>query len=202
MEKIYCIIGKSSSGKDTIYKRLCEDKDLNLKKNVNYTTRPIREGERNDVDYHYVDDNFFEIAKLENRVVESRTYQTAFGPWTYFTLSDEFDLDEKNYILVNTLQGFKALKDYYGEETVIPIYIYIEDIIRLERALNREKKEKIPKCKELCRRFLADEEDFSDENLLKANIPLENYFYNDDLEECIDKVKQKILEYQKIYRKK
>ncbi|MDI9488375.1 MAG: guanylate kinase, partial [Bacillota bacterium] len=42
MSKIYIIMGKSASGKDTIYKKLLEHKQLNLKNVVTYTTRPIR----------------------------------------------------------------------------------------------------------------------------------------------------------------
>ena len=46
MGKIFCIMGKSATGKDTIYKRLLADGALKLNKIVTYTTRPIREGER------------------------------------------------------------------------------------------------------------------------------------------------------------
>ena len=45
MGKIICLMGKSSSGKDTIYKNLMEDKSLGLRKLIPYTTRPMREGE-------------------------------------------------------------------------------------------------------------------------------------------------------------
>ncbi len=51
MGKIICLMGKSSTGKDTIFKSLLSDKDLGLKKIVPYTTRPIRAGERNGVEY-------------------------------------------------------------------------------------------------------------------------------------------------------
>ena len=45
MGKIYCVMGKSSSGKDTVYKKLKEQyKEFRLI--VPYTTRPIREGEK------------------------------------------------------------------------------------------------------------------------------------------------------------
>lgn len=45
MGKIFCLMGKSSTGKDTIYKRLLGDQELGLQRIVPYTTRPIREGE-------------------------------------------------------------------------------------------------------------------------------------------------------------
>ena len=56
MGKIYCIMGKSSTGKDSFYKKLLEDRELNLKKIVMYTTRPIRAGEVNGVEYFFVNE--------------------------------------------------------------------------------------------------------------------------------------------------
>ena len=53
MGKLFYIMGKSSSGKDTIYKRLMEDGDLSFKNIVGYTTRPIREGETNGKEYFF-----------------------------------------------------------------------------------------------------------------------------------------------------
>ena len=201
MHKIYCLIGKSASGKDTIYKRLLSDENLQLQKNVMYTTRPIRIGEVDGIDYHYVDETYFEVAKLENRVIESRCYNTIYGPWIYFTLSDEIDLEQHDYLIANTLEGYRSLKDFYDDEIVIPIYIQVPDIVRLERASNREKLEENPKCSELCRRFLADEQDFSEEKLLDAQVFEKNRFENNDLDECLEKMKIFILEQKQIKRK-
>ena len=53
MGKIICLMGKSSTGKDTIYKHLLADRRLGLKKIVPYTTRPIRNGERDGVEYFF-----------------------------------------------------------------------------------------------------------------------------------------------------
>ena len=47
MGKIFYIMGKSSSGKDSIYRQLEENQELGLKRLVIYTTRPIRDGEKN-----------------------------------------------------------------------------------------------------------------------------------------------------------
>ena len=47
-------MGKSSSGKDTIYKKLIQNKNLALKEIIPYTTRPIRVGEQDGVEYHFV----------------------------------------------------------------------------------------------------------------------------------------------------
>lgn len=75
------------------------------------------------------------------------------------------------------------MKEYYGEETVCPIYIQVEDGERLQRALIREKQQENPRYAEMCRRFLADQEDFSEENILVAGIRIR--FENDDLDNCV-----------------
>ncbi len=54
MGKIFYIMGKSSSGKDTIYNRLRTDETLELSKLILYTTRPMREGEMQGREYHFV----------------------------------------------------------------------------------------------------------------------------------------------------
>ena len=59
MGKIIYIMGKSSTGKDTIYKRLLQDGSLHLKSIVGYTTRPIRHQESNGVEYFFTDEDGF-----------------------------------------------------------------------------------------------------------------------------------------------
>ena len=62
------------------------------------------------------------------------------------------------------------LRDYFGTERLIPLYLEVDDGLRLQRALERERRQQEPKYKEMCRRFLADEEDFSAEKLKSAHI--------------------------------
>ena len=75
----------------------------------------------------------------------------------------------------------------------MPIYIDVEDGTRLTRALEREKKQEHPKYAEMCRRFLADSVDFSDENLSKLGINI-RYFNNELLDGCIEQIKKDIIE--------
>ena len=58
MGKIFYLMGKSSSGKDTIFKELLKG-DEELKTIVPYTTRPIRSGEQEGVEYHFTDEEGF-----------------------------------------------------------------------------------------------------------------------------------------------
>ena len=67
MGRIYCIMGKSSSGKDTIYKKLAEDADLPVKTLVPYTTRPMRDGETDGVEYYFCDEETLQNFPLPER---------------------------------------------------------------------------------------------------------------------------------------
>ena len=59
MGKIFYVMGKSASGKDTIYKQL-HARMPELKTVRMYTTRPIRDGETDGVEYFFVDDGRLE----------------------------------------------------------------------------------------------------------------------------------------------
>ena len=192
MGKIYCVMGKSSSGKDTVYKKLKEQyKEFRLI--VPYTTRPIREGEKDGVEYYFVDPEQFRAMKEDGKVIESRSYNTKCGIWTYFTADDgQIDLSAADYLLIGTLVSYQALREYFGEEAIVPVYLEVEDGLRLARALERERRQEKPKYAEMCRRFLADEEDFSEENLIKSRIT--ERFGNEDFTECLNKIQRYIEE--------
>ena len=192
MGKIYCVMGKSSSGKDTVYKKLKEQyKEFRLI--VPYTTRPIREGEKDGVEYYFVDPEQFRAMKEDGKVIESRSYNTKCGIWTYFTADDgQIDLSAADYLLIGTLVSYQALREYFGEEAIVPVYLEVEDGLRLARALELERRQEKPKYAEMCRRFLADEEDFSEENLIKSGIT--ERFGNEDFTECLNKIQRYIEE--------
>ena len=190
MGRIFYIMGKSSSGKDTIYKRLSARRP-DMKRIIPYTTRPVREGETDGVEYFFVDQKRLNDLMDEGRVIEVRSYDTKCGIWTYFTADDgQINLDRYDYLVIGTLVSYRALRDYFGSDKLVPIYIEVEDGLRLYRALQRERKEKAPKYAEMCRRFLADSEDFSEDNLRKAGI--ERRFENLDLDACLEEINRYI----------
>ena len=185
MGKIFYLMGKSASGKDTIYKKVKETLPA-LKTIVIYTTRPIREGEQDGVEYYFVDDEKLDKLQQAGKVIELREYNTVHGVWKYFTADDgQFD-SEDNLIAIGTLESYVQLKKYFGEEKLVPIYIEVDDGVRLERALARERQQKYPKYEELCRRFLADAEDFSVDKLEKAGITRK--FLNINMDKCVDEI--------------
>ena len=192
MGKIYCICGKSSSGKDTVYKRLLADEELKLNQLVTYTTRPIREGEVNGREYFFIDEAKALELHEEGKIVESRAYNTVFGIGKYMTVDDgDMELDKKSYIVIGTLESYVQIRNYFGKDKVVPVMIDVDDGERLERALKRERQQASPKYDEMCRRFLADSADFSEEKVKSAGI--DKVFVNDNLEECISKVREYVL---------
>lgn len=193
MGKFICFMGKSSTGKDTIFQRLLEDKELKLHTLVPYTTRPIRGGEVNGVEYFFTDEEGYRKMADSGKIIEERTYDTYYGLWRYFTVDDgEIDLKHKSYAVIGTLEAYNKICAFFGTDKVIPILIEVDDGIRLQRALDREKMQDTPGYEEMCRRYLADCKDFSEEKIKKAGIG--RRFNNDDLESCLKEIKNYITE--------
>lgn len=187
MGKIVCLMGKSSSGKDTIYKKLLEQHQVKLQNIVPYTTRPIRAGEKDGVEYHFTDEDGFRKLQGQGRVIEDRIYNTCLGMWRYFTVADDkMDLSGNSYIMIATLEAYAQIRRYYGEDNVLPVLIELDDSARLQRALDREKAQDHPQYEEMCRRFLADAADFSADNLEQAGI--DRTFCNEELDKCLEEI--------------
>ena len=193
MGKIYYLMGKSSSGKDTMFKKLIEDKELALKTIVGYTTRPMREGETEGVEYHFVDEDTMRSLENQGKVIERRSYSTVHGIWNYFTVDDgQIEPEGKDkYLLIGTLESYEKVRNYFGEKCLVPLYITVDDGERLQRALDRERMQDKPRYAEMCRRFLADEKDFSEENIARCGI--DKRYENNDLDRCFEKLKNVIL---------
>ncbi|MDO4321669.1 MAG: guanylate kinase [Lachnospiraceae bacterium] len=192
MGKVFYIMGKSSSGKDTIYEELLSREELGLRPFIMYTTRPIRVKETDGVQYHFVTEEQLRRMQEKGQVIELRSYDTIYGVWHYFTADgDSVDIAHYDYLALGTLESFEKVKNYYGSDRVVPIYIEVEDGMRLERALKREKKQAVPNYEEVCRRFLADQKDFSEENIQMAGIT-RRFLNNDDRRLCMDEVAEYI----------
>ena len=177
--KIIYIMGKSACGKDTIFKRLKEE--LDLKSYILYTTRPMREGEKDGVDYYFISDEEMQEyieGKREEKVLEYRQYNVVDGIWTYATIYDDQFKTKDDLITIGTLES----------------YIEVPNDIRRERAIERERKQKVPRFAEMERRFKADELDFTEEKIEKAGIRRNNRFINLNLDETVNKIKEFVLE--------
>ena len=192
MGKIFCIMGKSATGKDTIYKKILQNSELKLRRIVSYTTRPSREGEEEGVEYYFTDVETMHQLEEQGKIIECRAYDTIHGIWYYYLVKDsQIDLANNDYLIIGTLESYMKIRDYFGKNKVVPIYIELDDGERLTRALEREKTQSEPKYEEMCRRFLADCQDFSCEKLTEAGI--KKFYVNNDLEKCLQEIKQDML---------
>lgn len=186
-------MGKSASGKDSIYELLLSDKELDLTAYVGFTTRPMRAGEKNGVEYFFVTEEELAGFEAQGRLIEKRVYHTVYGDWIYGSADNgSVDLENKDYLYIGTLESFVGLRGYYGAEHVVPLYIETEDGTRLMRAIKREQGQEDPGYAEVCRRFLADSEDFSEEKLQAAGIG-QRFSNNGPPGECFEAVKKAIL---------
>lgn len=190
MGKIVYIMGKSSTGKDTIFKELLRKNTYKYRQIVPYTTRPIRQGEKEGHEYHFTDEAGFQRLKEEGKVIEDRAYDTIHGLWRYFTADDGQIDSENNYMTIGTLESYIKICEYYGRDRIIPVLVEIDDGVRLQRALNREKHQSEPKYEEMCRRFLADSKDFSEEKIKAAGIT--KRFINNELKDCLKEIEEYI----------
>ncbi|MDO5564363.1 MAG: guanylate kinase [Eubacteriales bacterium] len=186
---IYCIIGKSASGKDTIYKKII-NKIPNINKITLYTTRPKRENEKEGIEYFFVNEDF--LKQNKNKIIEQRTYNTIYGPWIYAMIDDGSINSKNNYLLLSTLESYNSIKKYFGEENVFPIYINVPNDIRLQRAKDRVNILDENTKKEIERRFKADEIDFSTQKIKEANIT--KIYDNANLQNCINEIYNDIME--------
>lgn len=187
MGRIYYLLGKSATGKDTLYKEILKWRPK-LRTVTMYTTRPIREGETDGVEYFFTDREELERQLASGKVIESRTYQTIAGPWTYYTVDDgQFDVaDDESCLMIGTLESYDKMCAYFEAGKMVPVYIEVPDGIRLLRAVKREENQKKPNYREVCRRYLADEKDFSEENLERLGIT--KRYQNTDMEMCVEEI--------------
>ncbi len=196
MNSIYILIGKSSTGKDTLYRELMRDPSLKLRTVTACTTRPMRDGEKEGVQYHFVTEELFREMKNEGKVMEERCYQTVYGPWYYFTAIDDSFTESEDILLIGTIESFCSIRKFFENSTlekkVVPLYVECDDKERLLRAIERESMREEPQYKEMCRRYIADCDDFSEEKLKEAGI--KDRFKNDDLKECEKRISDYIKE--------
>ena len=111
------------------------------------------------------DQERFDEMMDEEKIIEFRSYNTKCGIWTYFTADDgQIELWQYDYLVIGTIESYYALKEYFGDDVMVPLYIEVEDGLRLSRALEREQAQTetavcrtVQKISCRCRRFLGGE---------------------------------------------
>lgn len=174
--KLIALIGESGSGKDTILNNILKKTDFH--KVINCTTRPIREGEQEGVNYYYLSNEEFAEKVLNMSMIEA----TSFNGWLYGTSIEALDSSKINIGVFNPY-GIDILFERNDIDLEI-IHIKTTDKNRLIRQLNREEN---PNIDEIIRRFKADKEDFSDLDFFR-------YEYNNNELKDIEKIENFIIE--------
>ena len=192
LNKIAFFIGPSGSGKDTFFYKSLNIYDV--EPIVLLTTRPMRDGEKDGREYHFVTPKKMDLLEQKNLLIERRNYNTQHGIWSYATGMQQIDLSRYNYLTPNTWEGYSKFLKHYSKESLIPIYFQLDDGIRLERCLQREKKSGNGRYAEMCRRYLADEQDFTQEmlDIYKPYIIDNNGTYEETLEQLDDILVRKL----------
>ena len=191
---IYYLMGKSASGKDSIFHILLEK--TGWKQLIPYTTRPMREGEVEGQEYHFISEEEFQDYIASGKMAEYRVYDTVFGKWYYGTVLAEENATKKdvgtasrtgeNRLAIGTLESYLQLKTKLGRESIFPINIEVPTELRLKRALLREEGRGKLTEEEIQRRFKADDEDFSEEKLKEAEIG--KRYQNITLLDCVEEI--------------
>ena len=168
MGRIFCIVGKSASGKDTLYRAVLSGPPPRPDPVLPCTTRPMRDGERDGVDYRFVTAECLREMEAAGQVVEKREYYTVQGLWTYFTPAFTLEPD-RDRLLITTPEGVRSIAARYGADRVRTVLLDLDDRTRIHRCVEREDAQNRPDYEELCRRFLADQRDFAEERV--ADLP-------------------------------
>ena len=163
---IIVLVGKTASGKTTVANELC--KNHGYKRIITYTTRPMRENEVQDVDYHFISDEQFNKMVENNEFTEYKRYNTAHGVWSYGSvITSEQELSDDYYVIVLTPQGLRDLSKKISQ--YIAFYLNISFESQLERLKKRGDEEQ-----QIIKRLQNDAKDF--ENVLDI---VDYSFYTD-----------------------
>lgn len=163
MNKLFILIGRSCSGKDSVFNCLLNDPDLQkLKVLKMYTTRPKRKIE-NDNSYNFVTNQEWINMYFDNEFIEYRMYDVYINnekrKWYYATAKNDITLDQ-NFMIASghtIYSAYEILKEYPNQ--VIPIYLYCQPKIIFDRACERKNIE-YGNIKEICQRFINDDNDY------------------------------------------
>lgn len=173
MKKIILITGKACAGKDTLVKAIMEELDLPMA--LSFTTRPMRTGETQGVEYDFIDENTFWDLWGYNMLAEYTSYEVANGDTWYYGLTKE-ELEKADYVLaIVNPDGVRQIKKIYGDKVHV-ILVTADDKQRIYRYLERDSGNNVAEC---CRRYLADEKDFAE---MEYNYLVENNDFTDALE--------------------
>ncbi len=130
---ILCLIGKSATGKDSVKKELI---NLGMDSVVTTTTRPMRDGEIQDVTYHFVDKSQFCRFKEQGFFAETDSYNTVHGTWYYGTQYKDLK-DHENKVIILNPTGIKSISEQMDMKDWLIVHITCPDEILKDRLKKR-----------------------------------------------------------------
>lgn len=147
--KVIALIGKAGAGKDALLNAVLKT-GIEVNPLISCTSRPMREGEQDGVNYYY-----YTLEEFENKIKNGEMLEyVQFNGWWYGLSIDAFKDDKINFVVMNP-EGIRTLKNKGMD--VRPLWVSVSDKARLMRQLTREEN---PNVSEIVRRFGADVEDF------------------------------------------
>lgn len=124
---LMCILGESSSGKDTLVNQIC--KTSNLTQLISYTTRPQRKNEG--TTHIFVDEDIYNSMKENNEIA---AYTNINNNRYWSTVEQLYDSD---FYVIDPI-GVDSLKNLnLPNLRIVTVYINVPEDIRKERAMKR-----------------------------------------------------------------
>lgn len=165
--KLVALIGKAGSGKSTILNKVIEKYPGKFNKIISCTNRPPRENERDKIDYYFLTTTQFIKKENSGKMLET----ASFNNWNYGTELSSLSKDKINIGVFNPTGIYNILKRKDIDLDLDVYYIQASDKDRLLRQLTREEN---PNVEEIVRRYQADNEDFSNIDLIDYTILYNN----------------------------
>lgn len=147
---MFIIVGKTCSGKNRVALELTK---RGYKRCITYTTRPVREKEKQDVDYHFITDEEFKRMEKDGFFAETKAYSTVLGEWHYGSAIEDYK-DDDNLFIILTPDGVANIESKLSFAPKI-IYLYANN-----RTIEERLKARGDNAKEAKRRIVSDNADF------------------------------------------
>lgn len=127
------ISGPSGAGKSTIIKALMQKMD-NLAYSISHTTRKPRKGEKNGVDYYFVDeDTFYRMIKNGEFIEWAKVYTDLYGT-SFSSVRNKLN-EGKDVLLDLDVQGSMNIRKHFKNS--ILIFLIPPSLEELERRLKK-----------------------------------------------------------------
>ena len=184
MRTIFVISGPSNTGKSTIVERLLKD-NIGVTRIITSTSRAPRNNETNGVDYHFFTKEDFEQKINNNEFFEWACVYDDYKGILKKSIYEDIPHD-KNIVITLDIQGYMNIKRNIDKSIykIIGIFIYPPSIEELKRRMiNRGANETDADL-----RINTAKQEIDDRFLYEYSV------LNDNLENCIEEVKNIIKE--------